>query len=536
MRGSAGKPLPVVWESLDEVGTRFLRGQLALVAAGPGCIAGDAEIIVNRAGNGKRVRLDDLVSLFNGDEVPIRRNGKPTKGKRKWDTDIDTYVQCEIDGHMRTAKLKKAWYSGEKTTYTVTTDTGRTVRATDIHPFLTTEGWKKLGELEPGDVVHVRGKRSDKGRKPKNRYQTVKLANHPHHTGKKKLVSVHRLVVEADLNGMTLDEWLGVIRSGQDLSGYEFLSRDVHVHHKDENHLNNSLENLEILSPEEHLRLHGEQYVTNVLEKVAYETVVSIEEYGQEPTYDLELDTEPHNFTANGFVVHNTGKSAFVLNYALRSGVSCMYFSADSDASVQLARSLAILGGMNMRDAEELVLSEDMPRIEQTIGNVPVRFSYDPSPTLDTIERDLAAYNELYGDYPELVVVDNALDVVLDGDDDNQSQSLDSLMAWLHDMARETEACVIVLHHVTGPYNDANQPIPLSGVKGQIGRVPELILTLHKDTGGFAQEDDLKVSTVKNRGQRADPSGNSFVELTFDGYRMSITDKQHLPQVGDPWA
>lgn len=231
-----------------------------------------------------------------------------------------------------------------------------------------------------------------------------------------------------------------------------------------------------------------------------------------------------------------TGKSAFVLNYALRSGVSCMYFSADSDASVQLARSLAILGGMNMRDAEELVLSEDMPRIEQTIGNVPVRFSYDPSPTLDTIERDLAAYNELYGDYPELVVVDNALDVVLDGEDDNQSQSLDSLMAWLHDMARETEACVIVLHHVTGPYNDANQPIPLSGVKGQIGRVPELILTLHKDTGGFAQEDDLKVSTVKNRGQRADPSGNSFVELTFDGYRMSITDKQHLPQVGDPWA
>ena len=36
-----------------------------------------------------------------------------------------------------------------------------------------------------------------------------------------------------------------------------------------------------------------------------------------------------------------TGKSAFVLNYALRSGVSCMYFSADSDAFVQLARSLA---------------------------------------------------------------------------------------------------------------------------------------------------------------------------------------------------
>lgn len=450
VRGSAGDPLPGVWENLTESGTQFRRGQLALIAAGPGCIAGDAEIIVNRAGNGKRVRLDDLVSLFNGDEVPIRRNGKPTKGKRKWDTDIDTYVQCEIDGHMRTAKLKKAWYSGEKITYTVTTDTGRKVRATDIHPFLTTEGWKKLGELKPGDVVHV--------------------------------------------------------------------------HHKDENHLNNSLENLEILSPEEHLKLHGEQYVTNVLEKVAYETVVSIEEYGQEPTYDLELDTEPHNFTANGFVVHNTGKSAFVLNYALKAGVSCMYFSADSDAFVQLARSLAILGGLDMASAETMIRAEETERIAEVIGDVPIRFSYNSSPTLQHIENQLLAYNELYGDFPELIVVDNALDVAIDTDEE-QAQSLDALMAWLHDTARVTEACVIVLHHVTGPFNNSNIPIPMSGVKGQIGRVPELILTLHKQTEGGNEV--LCVSTVKNRGQRADASGNTFSELSFDGFRMSITD--HVP-------
>lgn len=460
VRGSAGEPLPKVWDNLE---ARFLRGQLALVAAGPGCIAGDAEIIVNRAGNSKRVRLDDLVSLFNGDEVPIRRNGKPTKGKRKWDTSIDTYVQCEIDGHMRSAKLKKAWYSGEKTTYTVTTDTGRKVRATDIHPFLTTEGWKKLGELEPGDVVHV--------------------------------------------------------------------------HHKDENHLNNSLENLEILSQEEHLSIHGEQYVTNVLEKVAYESVVSIEEYGQEPTYDLELDTEPHNFTANGFVVHNTGKSAFVLNYALRSGVSCLYFSADSDAYVQVSRALAILGGLDMADAGELVKSNDVEKISEITEGSPVRFSYNTSPTLTHIEYQIRAYEELYGDFPELIVVDNALDVQMDFEDD-QSQSLDALMAWLHDMARTTGSCVIVLHHVTGPFNDADKPIPLSGVKGQIGRVPELILTLHKQSQGYSSDQLLCVSTVKNRGQRADPSGQTYAELSFNGQQMAIVDARDTAgeyQFSDPY-
>lgn len=214
-----------------------------------------------------------------------------------------------------------------------------------------------------------------------------------------------------------------------------------------------------------------------------------------------------------------TGKSAFVLSYVLQSGVSAMYFSADSDAYIQLSRSLAILGDMNMGDAKDLALSDDHDTITRIAGDVPIRFSYNPSPTLDHIESSILAYEELYGDFPELIVVDNALDVVLDSDE--EGTALDDLMAWLHDLARTTGSCVIVLHHVTGPFNDADKPIPLSGVKGQIGRVPELILTLHKHTNEFGP-DELCVSTVKNRGQKADPSGETFVSLDFDGDTMRI--------------
>lgn len=217
-----------------------------------------------------------------------------------------------------------------------------------------------------------------------------------------------------------------------------------------------------------------------------------------------------------------TGKSAFVLSYALRAGVSTMYFSADSDAYVQLSRSLAILGEINLTEATDMALSDEYDKITEIVGEVPVRFSYDPSPTLRHIEKSIVAYDELYGDYPELIVVDNALDVVLDDTDDG-AQALDDLMAWLHDLARTTGACVIVLHHVTGPFNDADKPIPLSGVKGQIGRVPELILTLHKHTNEIGP-DTLCVSTVKNRGNKADPSGNTFIELEFIGDEMKISD------------
>lgn len=225
-----------------------------------------------------------------------------------------------------------------------------------------------------------------------------------------------------------------------------------------------------------------------------------------------------------------TGKSAFVLNYALKSRVSCLYFSADSDAFIQLSRSLALLGNMNTYDAGDMAREGTPEDINHVIGDVPIRFSYEASPTLDHIEQGVIAYEELYGDYPELIVIDNALDVVLDDDSEGYS-SLDNLMSWLHDLARNTSACVIVLHHVTGTYNDADKPIPLSGVKGQIGRVPELIITLHKETNeGFS--DTLKVSTVKNRGQKADPSGYSFIELEFDGNKMNIKDSDNSDPFG----
>lgn len=165
----------------------------------PGCIQGDALIAVNRAGKGFTMKLRDVVERFNGNA--------PRKDWA-WNPDIDTYVQREVDGVVRLVKLRSAWNSGVKTTYTVTTDTGRTLRATDEHPFLTERGWLRLDQLIVGDKVHTA-------------------------TG----------------------------------------SPDVDD------------------------------------EPITIETVVSVELYGQEDTFDLEVDDDPHNFLANGFVVHNTGKT-----------------------------------------------------------------------------------------------------------------------------------------------------------------------------------------------------------------------------------
>ncbi|QLF84476.1 DnaB-like dsDNA helicase [Mycobacterium phage Topanga] len=219
-----------------------------------------------------------------------------------------------------------------------------------------------------------------------------------------------------------------------------------------------------------------------------------------------------------------TGKSAFVLTYALKAAVSTLYFSADSDAFTQLTRMISIQTGWSLERAARAVRAEDLHEVEDEFVDTPIRFNYNASPSLDQIEDSMRAYFQLAGDYPDIVVVDNLTNIRGGGEDDDPFSGLEALMDYLHDMARRTSACVIVLHHVTGAYNDGDKPIPLGGVKGQITRVPELVLTLHRVKEEFGPE-TLNVSTVKNRAGRMDPSGMDFVSLEFIGDTMQIRDQ-----------
>lgn len=220
------------------------------------------------------------------------------------------------------------------------------------------------------------------------------------------------------------------------------------------------------------------------------------------------------------------GKSAVILTWALKSRVPAFYVSADSDAHVQLSRAVSIETGWTLAESSDAVRSGDLGDAEAKLAGIPIRFDYAASPTPDQIESRLDSYGEVYGDFPELIVVDNVTNVVgLSQQEEDPFSGLESLMDYLATMARGTEACVVGLHHVTGAYNDGNTPIPLSGLKGQIGRVPAMVLTLHKEI--TLDETFLHVSTVKNRNGKADSTGLSSVPLRFIGERMQIHDLEH---------
>lgn len=235
-----------------------------------------------------------------------------------------------------------------------------------------------------------------------------------------------------------------------------------------------------------------------------------------------------------------TGKSAMTLTQVIQASLPALMFSADSDAFTQLTRSICILSGVSVATAAHQVLNADIPQETlDSLTGIPLRIDYEASPTPNDMEDLLEAYCELYGEYPAIVVVDNITNVrSAMSEDGDPFSGLEGLMDYLHGMARGTGACVIGLHHVTGDYNNGDKPIPLNGVKGQITRVPEMVLTMFR--GPLDDESTIiRVSPVKNRGGKQDPTGNTYAELQFRGDSMSITDlvvpdfEEHAVQIDE---
>lgn len=299
-----------------------------IIEAPTGCLAGDTTIEVNRAGKSFRISLVDLVARFNGGRITWgKKPGKLQGSGMRWDMRIPTTVRCrDTDGYIKLRELSAAVYSGVKTTYTVSTASGRQVRATVDHKFLTPDGWSRLGDLTIGAPVFVESALVHvKSRNTNSQASWYKLVNglcfHPH-AGRRGgapgkggwSVPLHRLVVEAQLNGVTLSQWVAECKVP--LAGFRiFLPPTKYaVHHMDGNSQNNDAGNLAIVPHKEHWRAHGrESGWQHLTAKTELDTITRIELFGDEPVYDLTMKDEPRNFLANGIVVHNSGKTELIV-------------------------------------------------------------------------------------------------------------------------------------------------------------------------------------------------------------------------------
>jgi len=217
----------------------------------------------------------------------------------------------------------------------------------------------------------------------------------------------------------------------------------------------------------------------------------------------------------------NAGKSMFALIYAIKAGVSTLFFSADTDTATVMMRAASHLSGHSQLMVEAN-LNSNRHYYDKHLDNMSnIQFVFDSSPSLDDLELEIKAYVELFGIPPELIVIDNLMNVA--AETDNEWAGLRAIMVDLHDMARKTEACVLVLHHVSeqSEYGRTDNPPPRRSIHGKVSQLPAMILTLGYDPFNHI----LKVAAVKNRFGAHTADGSDNVSLFVNYAACQIGDQ-----------
>lgn len=284
-----------------------------------GCLCGETKISYNRGkrDGGREIKIRKLYENFNG----LNKN---------WDLNLKTRIQSynEINGTIFYNKIIAVTHSGFKQTIQLSFDNGLSLILTRDHKVLMGDrSYKMAQDIKINDTVIAKGAMIpvSKGKKRKySKRNVVYLKYHPFAENKTvrghkyKRVMKYRLVYEANMNNMSYEEFLSILRNNEQLSSkLIFLPREMEVHHKDDNSLNDVLENLEVLTKEEHSRLHGRVENFNI-EYVAILKVVNIENAGERRTYDIQVEAPNNNFAANSIIVHNCDNA--IANRLYRSG------------------------------------------------------------------------------------------------------------------------------------------------------------------------------------------------------------------------
>lgn len=223
----------------------------------------------------------------------------------------------------------------------------------------------------------------------------------------------------------------------------------------------------------------------------------------------------------------NVGKSMFALIYALRADVRTLFFSADTDTTTVMMRAASHLSGHSQMTVETNlnVKSQYYDKYFDKMSSI--QWVFDSSPSLDDIEGEIKAYIELYGAAPQLIVIDNLMNVA--AETDNEWAGLRAIMMELHDMARQTEACVLVLHHVSeqSEYGSGMNPPARRSIHGKVSQLPSLIATMGYDP--FSKH--MRIAAVKNRFGPHAADGSMSVALAVDYANCQITEVGESPQV-----
>lgn len=250
-------------------------------------------------------------------------------------------------------KVLNVYYNGIQETFQVITESGRAIRCTLFHQFLTNEGWKRLEELNIGSQIYVNGldlldneewlrhnylelnrtrkelaeeigccedlvykafkkfnivkQKSDYPNRHGNPNGNLDVLNkywedkehpkgkyHPSYVQNRDEITNTGGYIEAN----RLYRTENMICEGCNSTS------NIEIHHIDKNPKNNDPSNIKFLCSHCHHLHHFHNAQGVMSDRIAY-----IYPFGFEDVYDLEMKTPYQNYVANGIIVHNSVQS-----------------------------------------------------------------------------------------------------------------------------------------------------------------------------------------------------------------------------------
>lgn len=215
-------------------------------------------------------------------------------------------------------------------------------------------------------------------------------------------------------------------------------------------------------------------------------------------------------------------KTGLVLYLVLRWNRPTLYAAADVESFEIVERAGAAISGDTMEQVR--ANPENYVHLFEEVSNV--KFSYEDSPTYQDLEAEVAAYAEVFGRFPEVIVVDNVVNLVGESEDEWASHRDHAHV--LHALAHRTQSAVIALAHMSDDRQDPSTPAPRSKLMGKISALPKAIWSLALDG------DKLHVSPVKNKHGREYPSGQVYATIHCDPARSRFFQSSYDLQMGVP--
>ncbi|MDE5083410.1 MAG: FAD-dependent thymidylate synthase [Trichodesmium sp. St18_bin1] len=266
------------------------------------------------------------------------------------------------------SKITNIYINGERETYTIKTVSGKEIRATLEHQFWTNQGWKRLKDFDGSTQlceVQLAGnkitpkeiKNSSLGflgsdifqgetREPSRLLSNLKI---------KKLSKSKNYLFTSLSHGIESDKVSQVNPHRLVMENFKLLEEleQLEVRHFNENSFDNRLENFPWGSSKGNKidNISNNSFSDNC---GVFVDIESIERFGKEITYDLEVEHPEHNFIANGLVVHN---SFDVQSYRFCSGK--VIAVADGKTDIETAFYLRPVGEYSDRKGKKYYYSAE---------------------------------------------------------------------------------------------------------------------------------------------------------------------------------